>query len=155
MKNTDPMGRLLLKTAGILMLVFGIFGVLVYLALLGVLVGVNFVTDGVFSGAKDIVGMSLLLAASAAELTAGIKALKTLKRREKAAGCRIWTVLALVLGLAALLHILLRGGDPGFWLSIPLAVVTPAACLIGLSRRMAEEDETEEEETAEEEPGQA
>ena len=146
MNNTDPMGRFLLKTTAILMLVFGSLGVLVYLALLGVLVGVTYVTDGIFSGAKDVVGMSLLLAASALELITGILGLKALKRPERAAGCRVWAALTLLLGLAALLHILLRGQDPGFWLSVPLAAVTPIAYLIGASRLAAAPQETPEDE---------
>ncbi len=148
MKNTDPMGRLLLKTAGILMIVFGAVGVLVYLALLGVLAGVAFVTDGIFSVSKDVVGMSLLSAASAVELIAGILGLKAVKKPERARVCRVWGILALVLGLAALLSILLRGQDLGFWLSIPLAAVTPVAYLIGASRLTAAPEHTEEAEEA-------
>ena len=145
MNHTDPMGRLMLKTSGILMIVFGVFGVLVYLAVLGVLVGVTYVTDGIFSGTKDIIGMSLLLAASAVELIAGIRGVKAVKSPDRVSGCRIRGILALILGLAAMLHILLRGQDPIFWLGIPLTVVTPAAYLIGASRLAAYRPEEEEE----------
>ena len=131
MEQYDPLSRTLLKLTSILMTVFGVFGIVLYLLALGVLLGVNYMTAGVFSALQDIIGLSLLLAASIAELIGGRVGRKTLKNPQKASRCRVWGILTLILGLAGLVHILVRSGNPAYWVSIPLALVTPVLYLIG------------------------
>ena len=144
----DPLSRTLLKITSILMIVFGVFGLLLYVTALAVLAALGYVTAGMFSGTQDIIGISLLALASLAEFIGGILGVKTLRHPEKPRRCRLWGILTLVLGLAGLVHILLRGENPVYWISIPLSLVTPVLYLMGASG-MRNPLPVEEEEEAE------
>lgn len=134
----DPAGRTLLKTTGVIMLIFGILGILLYAAGLAAVVGVTYVTGGVFSGSADLIGMALLLAAALAELIAGILGSRAAKRPARAGkGLIVWGVLTLLLTLAGMLHIALRTTGAPIWelaLGLVLGVVTPIVCLAAASR---------------------
>lgn len=134
----DPTGRTLLKTTGVIMLIFGILGVLLYAAGLAAIIGVTYVTGGVFSGSTDLIGMGLLLAAALAELIAGILGCRTAKRPARAGkGLIVWGVLTLLLTLAGMLHIALRSVGAPFWelaLGLVLGVVTPVVYLVAAAR---------------------
>ena len=127
----DPAGKVLLRISSSLMIIFGILGILLYGAALGVLIGVTYFTDGIFSGTTDIVGISLLLLGGVLELISGILGVKAVNAPQKAGRCLFWGIATLVISLAGLIHILLRNAAPLYWLSLPLAVITPIAYVIG------------------------
>ena len=134
----DPTGRTLLKTTGVIMLIFGILGVLLYAAGLAAIIGVTYVTGGVFAGSADLIGMALLLAAALAELIAGILGCRAAKRPGRAGkGLIVWGVLTLLLTLAGMLHIALRTSSAPIWelaLGLVLGVVTPVVYLVAAAR---------------------
>ena len=134
----DPAGRTLLKTTGVIMLIFGILGILLYAAGLAAIIGVTYVTGGVFSGSTDLIGMGLLLAAALAELIAGILGCRAAKRPARAGkGLIVWGVLTLLLTLAGMLHIALRSVGAPVWelaLGLVLGVVTPIVYLVAAAR---------------------
>ena len=134
----DPAGRTLLKTTGVIMLIFGILGILLYAAGLAAIIGVTYVTGGVFSGSADLIGMALLLAAALAELIAGILGCRAAKRPARAGkGLIVWGVLTLLLTLAGMLHIALRTSSAPIWelaLGLVLGVVTPVVYLVAAAR---------------------
>ena len=132
--QTNSFGRTLLRITDPVMILFGIFGILAYGAALALLLGVHFLTDAVFHGASDIIGLSLLLGASILELISGILGRKAARQPQKAGRCLVWGSLALLLSLAGLIHILLRDAVPMYWLSLPLTVLTPVLYLIGAAR---------------------
>ena len=134
----DPAGRTLLKTTGVIMLIFGILGILLYAAGLAAIIGVTYVTGGVFAGSADLIGMALLLAAALAELIAGILGCRAAKRPGRAGkGLIVWGVLTLLLTLAGMLHIALRTSSAPIWelaLGLVLGVVTPVVYLVAAAR---------------------
>ena len=150
----DPAGRSLLKITSVLMLIFGILGVLLYAAGLAAIIGVTYVTGGVFAGSADLIGMALLLAAALAELIAGILGCRAAKRPGRAGkGLIVWGVLTLLLTLAGMLHIALRPSNAPLWeliLGSALGVVTPAVYLFAASGIL--KGSVYEEETSEEKP---
>lgn len=133
-RTYDPTGKALLRISGIVMIIFGIFGILLYAAALGLLLGVTYITDGIFSGTRDVIGISLLLAGALAELICGIVSVKGAKRPARARRCLVWGILTLIITLAGLIHILLRDAHPMYWLIIPMAIVTPIVCLTGAAK---------------------
>lgn len=133
----DLTGVSLLKLTGSLMLIFGILGVLLYAGFTAVLIAANHITGGVFSGGKDIFGMSLLLAAALAELIGGVIGRKAAQVPAKAGKCFFWGAAVIVLTLAGILHILLRMQSATRWeaiLAAVLGIVTPLVYLIGAAR---------------------
>ena len=117
-----------LKITGVIMLVFGVLGVLIYAAGLAAVIGVTYVTKGVFSGSADLVGMGLLLAAAVAELVAGSLGVRAAKKPEQAGkGLILWGGLTLLLTLAGIALIALRS-DATWWksaLGLAAGVVVP------------------------------
>ena len=134
----DPAGRTLLKITAVLMLIFGILGILIYALGLVAVVGVTYVTGGVFSGSADLIGMGLLLAAALAELIAGILGIRAAKKPTRAGkGLIVWGVLTLLLTLAGMLHIALRTSTAPLWelaLGLVLGVVTPVVYLVAAAK---------------------
>ena len=134
----DPAGRTLLKTASVIMLVFGILGILIYAAGLTVVVGLTYATSGIFSASDDLIGMGLLLASAIAELIAGILGVRAAKKPNRAGrGLIVWGVLTLLLTLAGMIHIALRATGAPLWelaLGVVLGVVTPIVYLIAAAR---------------------
>jgi hypothetical protein len=137
-KSYDPAGRTLLKTTGVIMLIFGILGILIYAAGLAVVVGLTYATSGIFSASDDLIGMSLLLAAAIAELIAGILGVRAANRPRRAGiGLIVWGLLTLALTLAGMIHIALRASTAPLWelvLGILLGVVTPVVYLVAVAR---------------------
>ena len=134
----DPAGRSLLKITSVLMLIFGVLGILLYALGLAAMIGVTYVTSGIFSGSKDLIGMALLLAAALAELIAGILGSKVAKKPRKAGkGLIVWGVLTLLLTLAGTLFIALRTSSAPIWelaLGLVLGLVVPVVYLIAAAR---------------------
>ena len=134
----DPAGRSLLKITSVLMLIFGILGVLLYAAGLAAMIGVTYVTSGIFSASNDLIGMGLLLAAALTELIAGILGSRTAKRPARAGkGLILWGVLTLLLTLAGTLFIALRTSSAPIWelaLGLVLGLVVPVVYLIAAAR---------------------
>ena len=134
----DPAGRTLLKTAGVIMLIFGILGVLIYALGLAAVIGVTYVTSGIISASEDLIGMGLLLAAAVAELIAGILGSRAAKKPARAGkGLIVWGVLTLLLTLAGMGHIALRTTNAPLWelvLGLILGVVTPVVYLVAAAR---------------------
>lgn len=135
----DPTGRSLLRVTGVLMILFGIFGILLYLAGLVAVIVLNSATAGVFSASRDLIGMGLLLAGALAELIAGILGVKAAKRPARAGrGLTVWGLLCLLLSLAGMGHIALRAAVSTPWwelvLGLILSVVTPLVYLIGAAK---------------------
>ena len=134
----DPAGRTLLKITGVLMTVFGAFGIVIYTLGLAAVIGLAFATGGVFSASGDLVGMGLLLAGAVLELIAGILGRRAAKDPRRAGkGLMVWGVLTLVLTLAGMVHIALRASTAPRWelaLGLVLGLVTPVVYLIGASR---------------------
>ncbi len=131
----DPDGRALLKCTGVLMMVFGIFGILIYLLGLGLVLGVSYITQGMFSASSDLLGMGLLLAGAIVELVAGVLGVKAAKKPARASrALLVWGILTLVLTLAGMGHIALRATTAPWWelaLGFLLGVVTPIVYLVG------------------------
>ena len=153
-KFYDPTGRTLLKTASVIMLIFGVLSFLIYALGLAAVIGVTYVTSGVFSGSEDLIGMGLLLAAALAEFIAGILGVRAAKKPSRAGkGLIVWGVLTLILTLAGMILIALRTTNAPIWelaLGVVLGVVTPVVYLIAAARVLkgpvfdsGEEDETE------------
>ena len=134
----DPAGKTLLKTTGVIMLLFGVLGFLIYALGLAAVVGVTYVTSGIISASEDLIGMALLLAAALAELIAGILGSRAAKKPARAGkGLIVWGVLTLLLTLAGMGHIALRTTNAPLWelaLGLVLGVVTPIVYLIAASR---------------------
>ncbi len=134
----DPAGRSLLKITSVLMLIFGILGVLLYAAGLAAMIGVTYVTSGIFSASNDLIGMGLLLAAALTELIAGILGSRTAKRPARAGkGLIVWGVLTLLLTLAGTLFIALRTSSAPIWelaLGPVLGVVIPIVYLLAAGK---------------------
>ena len=134
----DPNGKTLLKITGVIMLVFGILGVLLYLVGLGAVIVLNYATSGIFSASDDLIGMGLLLAAALAELIAGILGVRAAKKPARAGkGLIVWGVLTLLLTLAGMGHIALRASSAPRWelaLGIVLGVVTPIVYLVAVGK---------------------
>lgn len=134
----DPAGKTLLKTTGVLMLIFGILGILIYALGLAVVVGVTYVTGGILSASEDLIGMGLLLAAALAELIAGILGVRAAKKPARAGkGLLVWGVLTLLLTLAGMGHVALRTTNAPLWelaLGLVLGVVTPVVYLVAAAR---------------------
>ena len=132
-KTNDRAGQSLLKATGVIMLIFGILGVLIYALGLAVLGGALYVTKGVFSVSQDLLGLGLLLAASLAELIAGALGVRAAKKPARAgAGLIVWGVLALLLGLAGTGQLLLRGASTPLWellLGLVLGLAVPLVYL--------------------------
>jgi hypothetical protein len=134
----DPAGRTLLKTTGVIMLLFGVLGFLIYAVGLAAVIGVTYVTSGILSGSDDLIGMGLLLAAAVAELIAGILGLRAAKKPARAGkSLLVWGVLTLLLTLAGMGHIALRTTNAPLWelvLGLILGVVTPVVYLVAAAR---------------------
>ena len=134
----DPAGRSLLKITSVLMLIFGILGVLLYAAGLAAMIGVTYVTSGIFSASNDLIGMGLLLAAALTELIAGILGSRTAKRPARAGkGLILWGVLTLLLTLAGTLFIALRATNVPWWelaLGLVLGIVIPIVYLLAAGK---------------------
>ncbi len=134
----DPAGRTLLKTTGILMIVFGVFGTLIYSLGLAAVIGLSYATGGVFSASDDLVGMGLLWTGALVELITGILGLRGAKKPERVGKGRIlWGLLCLLLTLAGLGHIALRSSAAPLWelaFGLALGVVTPIVYLVGVAR---------------------
>ena len=149
----DPIGRSLLRAAGVLMILFGILGMLLYTLGLVAVIILNHATAGVFSAAGDLMGMSLLLAGALAELIAGILGKRAARKPERAGkGLIIWGLLCLLLSLAGMGHIALRAAGSALWwelaLGLLLGVVTPLVYLFSANRlRKGPADLEEEAET--------
>ena len=156
-KVYDPAGRTLLKVTGVLMIVFGVFGLLIYAAGLAAVIGLTYATSGVFSGSNDLLGMSLLLAAALTELIAGILGVRAAKKPERTGMGRVfWCVLCLLLTLAGMGHIALRTAAAPRWellLGMVLSVVVPVVYLVAVGRirkgPVFEPDETPQPENTE------
>ena len=151
----DPAGRTLLKTTGVIMLIFGILGILIYAVGLAAVIGVTYVTSGIISASEDLIGMGLLLAAALAELIAGVLGLRAAKQPARAGkGLLVWGILTLLLTLAGMGHIALRTTNAPLWelaLGLVLGVVTPVVYLVSAARVLKgpvfEDEETPESET--------
>ena len=134
----NPAGRTLLRITGVLMIIFGVLGFFLYAAGLAAIIGVTYVTGGVFAGSADLIGMGLLLAAALAELIAGILGCRAAKLPARAGkGLIVWGVLTLLLTLAGMLHIALRTSSAPIWelaLGLVLGVVTPVVYLVAAAR---------------------
>ena len=134
----DPAGRTLLKTTSVIMLIFGVLGVLIYALGLAAVIGVTYVTSGIISASEDLIGMGLLLAAALAELIAGSLGLRAAKKPVRAGkGLYVWGVLTLLLTLAGMGHIALRAANAPLWelaLGLVLGVVTPVVYLVAAAR---------------------
>ena len=135
----DPAGRSLLKITSVLMLIFGILGILLYALGLAAVIGISYATSGVFSASGDLLGMSLLLAGAIVELIAGILGVKAAKRPARAGkALYVWGALSLLLTLAGMGHIALRAAASApLWeliLGLVLGVVTPVVYLVGAAR---------------------
>lgn len=135
----DPAGRSLLKITSVLMLIFGILGILLYALGLAAVIGISYATSGVFSASGDLLGMSLLLAGAIVELIAGILGVKAAKRPVRAGkALYVWGALSLLLTLAGMGHIALRAAASApLWeliLGLVLGVVTPVVYLVGAAR---------------------
>ena len=128
--NCDPLGSALLKISGILMILFGVLGILVYLAGLAAVFGLSYITAGLFSSSQDLVGVGLLLASALMELIAGILGARSAKRPDRTRRCLIPGSLTLLITAAGLLHILLRSRELP-WLSLILGLILPVVYLIG------------------------
>lgn len=154
----DPAGRSLLKTTGVLMIVFGVFGCLTYLLGLAAVTGLAYATSGIFSAVNDLVGMGLLLAGAVVELITGILGVRAAKRPARAGKGRVvWGVLCLLLSLAGLVHIALRNVDAPRWalaFGMVLGAVVPAVYLIGAARVLRGPVAAEPEEAGETEPAE-
>ena len=133
-----PAGRSLLKITSVLMLIFGVLGILLYALGLAAMIGVTYVTSGIFSGSKDLIGMGLLLAAALAELIAGSLGVRAAKKPARAGkGLPVWGVLTLLLTLAGMGHIALRTTNAPLWelaLGLVLGLVVPVVYLIAAAR---------------------
>ncbi|MBR6376384.1 MAG: hypothetical protein IKS05_01310 [Oscillospiraceae bacterium] len=136
--NYDPMGKSLMKITGVLMLIFGIFGILIYALGLAVVLGLSYATNNAFSLSKDLVGMAILLAGALVEFIAGILGVRSAKKPERTGKSRvIFGVLCLLLTLAGLVHIALRAAAPPWWqlsAGAVLGVVTPCVYLAALKK---------------------
>ena len=134
----DPAGRTLLKTTGVIMLIFGVLGFLIYALGLAAVIGVTYVTSGIISASEDLIGIGLLLAAALAELIAGVLGVRTAKKPARAGkGLLVWGVLTLLLTLAGMGHIALRTTNAPIWelaLGLVLGVVTPVVYLVAAAR---------------------
>ena len=134
----NPAGRTLLRITGVLMIIFGVLGFFLYALGLVAVIGVTYITSGVFSGSADLVGMGLLLAAALAELIAGILGVKAAKKPARAGnGLIVWGALTLLLTLAGMLHIALRTSSAPIWelaLGLVLGLVVPVVYLIAAAR---------------------
>ena len=135
----DPAGRTLLKITGVLMIVFGAFGLLVYTLGLAAVLGLSYATGGIFSASGDLIGMSLLLAGALVELIAGILGVRAAKKPARAGkGRYIWGALSLLLALAGMGHIALRAGSSApVWelaLGLVLGAVLPIVYLAAAAR---------------------
>ena len=151
----DPAGRSLLRITGVLMIVFGVFGVLIYTLGLAAVLGLSYATSGVFSASADLVGMALLLAAAVTELITGILGVRAAKRPSRAGVGRIvCCMLCLVLTLAGMVHIALRASTAPRWellLALGLSVVCPLVYLFAVLRlRNAAPEEDGEEQSDDE-----
>ncbi len=148
----EPAGRALLKISGVLMIVFGAFGLLVYTLGLAAVLGLSYATGGIFSATGDLIGMSLLLAGALTELIAGILGSKAAKKPARAGkSLYVWGGLSLLLGLAGMGLIALRAAASApFWrlaLGLALSLVLPIVYLASaarLRRSLRPEDDGEE-----------
>lgn len=129
----DPTARRLLKIAGMIMLVFGVFGTVLYLLGLAGVLALNYATSGVFSVGSDLIGMGLLLLCAVAELTSGVLGLRSAKQPERAGrSLLVWSGLTLLLTLLGMGWIVFRSANLPWWelvLGLLLGVVTPAVYL--------------------------
>lgn len=131
----DPNGIVFLKHTSLLMVIFGILGILLYALGLAAVIGVGYVTGGIFKGSKDLWGMGLLLAAALSELIAGILGRRGAKTPRRASGSLyLWGILTLLLTAVGLLSILFRGGTVRNWLALPLSLVVPIVYLVGAAK---------------------
>ena len=156
----DPAGRTLLKITGVLMIVFGAFGLLVYTLGLAAVLGLSSATGGIFSASGDLIGMGLLLAGALVELITGILGFRAAKRPARAGkGRYVWGALSLLLALAGMGHIALRASASApVWelvLGLVLGTVLPivylvaAAWLLHSNRPEPAEEEAPESATGE------
>ena len=146
----DPAGSALLKITGILMIVFGALGILLYLAALAAFFGMRYMIAGIFSTNLDLIGAAVLLAGSLMELIAGILGAKHAKHPERAVRCITAGCLSLLLTLAGLAYLLLRSKEIP-WAATILGILTPVIYLIG-AIRLRRSPSAPEEQT---EPGDA
>ena len=156
----DPAGRTLLKITGVLMIVFGAFGLLIYTLGLAAVLGLSYATGGIFSASGDLIGMGLLLAGALVELIAGILGVRAAKKPARAGkGRYIWGALSLLLALAGMGHIALRvGSSAPVWelaLGLVLGAVLPIVYLAAAARLLhSNRPEPAEEEAPENAPGE-
>ena len=160
MELYDPAGRTLLKISGILMIVFGVFGLLVYTLGLAAVLGLSYATGGIFSAAGDLIGMSLLLAGALTELIAGILGTKAAKRPARAGKALfVWGALSLLLALAGMGHIFLRtAASAPLWapiLGLVLSLVLPLVYLTAAARLRRSQSPEEAGEASAEDDGEA
>ncbi len=136
--NYDPMGKSLMEISGILMLVFGIFGILIYTLGLALVIGLIFASNNAFSISKDLLGMAILLAGALAEFIAGILGVRSAKKPERTGKSRVvFGILCLLLTLAGLVHIAFRAAAPPWWqlaAGAVLGVVTPCVYLAAVRK---------------------
>lgn len=144
----DPKGVQLLKLSGLLMILFGALGCLLYTLGLAAVLGVSYVTSGIFKVSSDLWGMGLLLTGALVELIAGILGRKAASHPQRAGGhLYIWGILSMILSLAGLVDVLLRGGSLLHWLSLPLSLAVPVVFLLGAAKILRgpiDADEAEE-----------
>lgn len=139
MDNTyDPLGMQLLKITGVIMIIFGAVGILLYLLGLAAIIGLTYATSGIFSSSTDLIGMGLLLVGAIVELIAGILGVRTAKKPEQAGKKLIvWGILSLILSLAGMGQIALRAIATPLWelvIGMVLVVVVPATYLYAVKR---------------------
>lgn len=134
----DATARSLLKTTGVLMLIFGIFGTVLYLLGLAAILILRYATSGVFSAAKDLIGMSLLLVSAIVELICGILGIRAAKKLERLSrSMTVWGCICLLLTLISIGHIALRDSTLQWWLlplGVLLSAVVPIVYLVAIQR---------------------
>ena len=145
-----PASRSLLRICGIIMIVFGVLCTLIYLLGFAGVFALNYATGGIFSANSDLIGMGLLAAAAIAELIAGILGNRAAKRPERAGkSLLVWGALCLLLAVAGIGSIVLRGASITLWQPIAallLAAVVPIVYLVSAAKLLSGDDETPEDE---------
>ena len=134
----DPTARTLLRITGVLMIIFGSLGILLYLLGLAAVIGLTYATSGVFSSTNDLIGMGLLLVCAISELITGILGVRTVRKPERTGKKQtLWGILTLVLSLAAIGQIALRNTVTPLWelcVGMLLSVVVPVTYLYAVTQ---------------------
>ena len=145
-KNERSRSEDLLKICGTLMIAFGVIGILMGGLLLAALLGLGYLTGGIFRANLHTAGAAALLAASLVELIAGIAGVKAVKKGRRGLACVILGALCLVLTAASVV-LNLRDLPLRMLFGLCLGVVVPAVYLcaaLALRKQPAAAEEQEE-----------